>query len=245
MGVNRSTLVQPKNLHSSFHRNLTDRSTVSKCGGMNRGEREENSNTGESLLAVLLRLCLSSKTRSSNEKPRMDGKNRPSSLPVVNAIVNHCIFQWFRFAFRLARNVRAWFRAGGYPGWNPINRKRLFVRMKKSLPRARPLINPDGSYHKPRYVKTEMAWIQYPDFELRRHMRLAAHHRHKDTVLCSLDHAFTISFYLCFILSLSLSLIFTKRSPSLLPHHSPSPVRTMILWCVTKLERLSEDRFDF
>lgn len=117
---------------------------VSKCGGRNRGEREENSNTGGSLLAVLLRLCLSSKTRSSNEKPRMDEKNRPSSRPVVNAIVNHCIFQWFRFAFRLARNVRAWFRAGGYPGWNPINRKRLFVRMKKSLPRARPLINPDG-----------------------------------------------------------------------------------------------------
>jgi len=34
--------------------------------------------------------------------------------------------------------TRAWFRTGGYPGRNPINRKRLFVRMKKSLPRGAP-----------------------------------------------------------------------------------------------------------
>lgn len=40
------------------------------------------------------------------------------------------IFDW--------RATRAWFRTGGYPGRNPINRKRLFVRMKKSLPRGAP-----------------------------------------------------------------------------------------------------------
>lgn len=40
------------------------------------------------------------------------------------------IFDW--------RTTRAWFRTGGYPGRNPINRKRLFVRMKKSLPRGVP-----------------------------------------------------------------------------------------------------------
>lgn len=34
--------------------------------------------------------------------------------------------------------TRAWFRTGGYSGRNPINRKRLFVRMKKSLPRDAP-----------------------------------------------------------------------------------------------------------
>lgn len=40
------------------------------------------------------------------------------------------IFDW--------RATRAWFRTAGYPGRNPINRKRLFVRMKKSLPRGAP-----------------------------------------------------------------------------------------------------------
>lgn len=60
--------------------------------------------------------------------------------------------------------------------------------MKKSLPRARPLINPDGSYHNPRYVKTEMAWIQYPEFRTPptyapdRPPPPPSAHRHKDTV---------------------------------------------------------------